>query len=602
MEFFTDGSVESPHGNNSFLVQSSFSSIRGHLGGGLLSYPKSVEALLSTSRNNAERVTAATSHSFVDKRDLISHSSTPRQVSMHASNPLFEPEVLRTRKLVSRSFDAALWTAKSLWSGDNGATLRCNSSATFNQHNWNALLAFRSQLLVQTRDKENGSEPTSPLGYFPDTPIGTESVQSKDSTGKKYHYLNSSYNSRGSENDSITSDVQRYTTRRTTNSPTEFSNEIQLILVEERQHPDSKNVVTTKTTTVDERKRVVLSTNTGHNHVTNVKRKSCSSVDDQPSLEELWARESQHDSGLRRYRGTSYSKAPHSGRSGTDNEAYFYTVDVGAHRDMRLKSGMKIGRFFKCASIGIKHRTQKQEFDEQRLRLLSLATMPFDHSNDQHVSILRQIYQIYTGKPGDNLETVGQHWKELGFRGIDPALELRSGGILTLMFLLYFHKRDPVAANAILRETKRDDGLYPFASMCVVVTTWVLKMIRKGKFSSIVRLMQDGRQERMDNREGHFILAVKKLFTGLMYKFHWNVTRHNGCILDVLEVSEQVQREMKKDVEIVVRIADLPDILYLGEHLFRRLTRFEQVKQTVKLTFSCFQPKDLHSDEEYSHS
>lgn len=37
------------------------------------------------------------------------------------------------------------------------------------------------------------------------------------------------------------------------------------------------------------------------------------------------------------------------------------------------------------------------EFREQRSRLLALATIPFDHSNDRHVSILREIYRIYTG-------------------------------------------------------------------------------------------------------------------------------------------------------------------------------------------------------------
>lgn len=78
------------------------------------------------------------------------------------------------------------------------------------------------------------------------------------------------------------------------------------------------------------------------------------------------------------------------------------------------------------------------------------------------------------------------------------------------------------------------------------------------------------------------------------------MTRRQGGIIALLEVSEKVQKEMKKDVEILVRIADLPDILQLGEHLFKRLTRFEEIKQTIKLTFSCFQPKDLSSVEEYS--
>jgi len=77
------------------------------------------------------------------------------------------------------------------------------------------------------------------------------------------------------------------------------------------------------------------------------------------------------------------------------------------------------------------------------------------------------------------------------------------------------------------------------------------------------------------------------------------VTRRQGGIIALLEVSEKVQKEMKKDVEILVRIADLPDILQLGERFFRRLTPFQQIKQSMKLAFTCFQRKDLAPEEEY---
>lgn len=78
------------------------------------------------------------------------------------------------------------------------------------------------------------------------------------------------------------------------------------------------------------------------------------------------------------------------------------------------------------------------------------------------------------------------------------------------------------------------------------------------------------------------------------------MTRRQGGNIDILEVSEQVRREMKKDTEIVIRIADLPEILQLGEHFFRRLTPFQQIKQSMKLAFTCFQHKEFASDEEHS--
>eukprot|EP00210_Caulerpa_lentillifera_P008141 g7775.t1 len=562
---------------------------------------------------------------------------------MHTSNPLFESEVLRTQKLVSRSFDVASLRGKQSWDEENRGPLCCDSPSSFDQRHWNTRLAFRSQLVLQTTNKDSVSEPISPLGYFPDTPLGTESFQSVDSAGTKYKYLHFNYNGQcvhsitelvfdtkeanegeceyknvntgysrfhyqakgsGTDGDCALSFPIEHDSGRT-HSLTQIANEIELLRQE--RSGDSVDVVKTKTDIAYVQNRGVVLTNTEHNNVRRAKRKINSSLNDEPSLEERWAQESQNNTGLRRYRGThQYLKPPHRDRTWSDHEAYFHKVDIGRSTKKKSKSNVKFGQFFQCLSTGGDQKTLTRELQEQRLRLLTLATMLFDHSNNRHVSILQEIYQIYTGKLGENIESTGQHWKELGFLGTDPALELGSGGILTLMFLLYFHKKDPVTANAIFQETRRESGggsgLYSFASMCVTVTNWVLTMIQKGKLNTIAREMQVSKLEWINNKEERLILAAKKLFTGLMYKIHWNVTRRDGGIFNFLKVSEQVQREMKKDVEIVVRIADLPDILYLGEHLFRRLTRFQQVKQTIKLTFTCLHPKALSSNEEYSHS
>lgn len=75
-----------------------------------------------------------------------------------------------------------------------------------------------------------------------------------------------------------------------------------------------------------------------------------------------------------------------------------------------------------------------------------------------------------------------------------------------------------MAATAILEESRRDGGVYPFASMCVDVTTWVLKMIQNGKFTTIIKDMQIDNKEWLENKEERLMLAAKKLFTGLMYK------------------------------------------------------------------------------------
>lgn len=44
-------------------------------------------------------------------------------------------------------------------------------------------------------------------------------------------------------------------------------------------------------------------------------------------------------------------------------------------------------------------------------------------------------------------------------------------------------------------------------------------MIQKGKLAAIIKDMQIDNKECMENKEEHLMIAAKKLFTGLMYKY-----------------------------------------------------------------------------------
>lgn len=72
-------------------------------------------------------------------------------------------------------------------------------------------------------------------------------------------------------------------------------------------------------------------------------------------------------------------------------------IDTGSDKKKSLDNVEKVAGLFHFINCGKRRRKAAQELHEQCSRLLALATIPFDHSNERHVSILQEIYQIYTG-------------------------------------------------------------------------------------------------------------------------------------------------------------------------------------------------------------
>lgn len=79
----------------------------------------------------------------------------------------------------------------------------------------------------------------------------------------------------------------------------------------QRQQADSTRVATTKPYTENDLHGTSPSSNTEdneHNNFRRLKRKTNSSQDDQPTIAQLWAQESQNNTSFRRYRGILYVK------------------------------------------------------------------------------------------------------------------------------------------------------------------------------------------------------------------------------------------------------------------------------------------------------
>lgn len=94
-----------------------------------------------------------------------------------------------------------------------------------------------------------------------------------------------------------------------------------------------------------------------------------------------------------------------------------------------------------------KPRKLPKALEQQQRRLLGLAKLPFDNSDDAHGQALGMLYTSCTAQPCPG--RLGRHWEGLGFQGSDPATDLRGAGMLAVLQLLHLFKAHPERAAGI---------------------------------------------------------------------------------------------------------------------------------------------------------
>lgn len=62
--------------------------------------------------------------------------------------------------------------------------------------------------------------------------------------------------------------------------------------------------------------------------------------------------------------------------------------------------------------------------------------MGFDDNDDLHFSILSSIYSNF--KDNFNCPRIGSHWETIGFQGLNPATDMRGGGVLSILQILAY--------------------------------------------------------------------------------------------------------------------------------------------------------------------
>ena len=109
-----------------------------------------------------------------------------------------------------------------------------------------------------------------------------------------------------------------------------------------------------------------------------------------------------------------------------------------------------------------------------------LKVVPYDKTNPEHEAVLLKLWSAVF--PDQELKSrVGDHWKEMGFQGQDPATDFRGMGLLGLHNLLYIAEKHPVIFRRIVKEqSSRDDNDFPVAVTGISITQLLFSLFKIG--------------------------------------------------------------------------------------------------------------------------
>ena len=137
------------------------------------------------------------------------------------------------------------------------------------------------------------------------------------------------------------------------------------------------------------------------------------------------------------------------------------------------------------ASFGLCARPARALTPRQRARLASLArgaSVAYDASDPTHESQLRELWRLtFPARPLPGVRC--EEWKEMGWQGVDPATDFRSGGLMSLQNLAWFAKHQPKVYRRLLSKSDgvRSEWEYPFAAAGVNVTFALVDLLELGR-------------------------------------------------------------------------------------------------------------------------
>lgn len=107
--------------------------------------------------------------------------------------------------------------------------------------------------------------------------------------------------------------------------------------------------------------------------------------------------------------------------------------------------------------------------------------------------------------------SMGEHWKKIGFKSVDPAKELKSVGILGMWHLFNFFQYNRTIAKEIYQSTQMmmDKG-FLIAHLCIKMTKWIIIALQSGRLNTLI-------SSSLSHYNGDLLTFIHTLNTGLLF-------------------------------------------------------------------------------------
>jgi len=107
-----------------------------------------------------------------------------------------------------------------------------------------------------------------------------------------------------------------------------------------------------------------------------------------------------------------------------------------------------------------------------------LALSKVQLTSDEDAFLLEATWKLLKSSP---FNRYGQHWVEIGFQGRDPATDLRSTGVLSLLMIYMLGQRFPKYFKKVYSSSTDCIFEFPFAISLVKITGAYVKLLKKAK-------------------------------------------------------------------------------------------------------------------------
>lgn len=169
----------------------------------------------------------------------------------------------------------------------------------------------------------------------------------------------------------------------------------------------------------------------------------------------------------------------------------------------------------------------------QKDLLLYLSRLDFDPNDPMHMRILQTIYRKLTRNA--HALAYGSHWEDIGFQGVDPRTDLnRSGRVLNLVHMLFFHSKHPELFRAIYLLSRDVYHNFPFAITSVNFTKLAMEWLGAGTLSAWCRKAGDGM--------GGVLEPVAEVYVAAFFMFYDRWKKGKRMISDFDRTFKEVQR------------------------------------------------------------